>query len=93
MRKPAKSNIQEESFVLNMCLICLHLTQRVLAARFFVGFISGILFTVIIYHIKEPITQTKFRHDQSKFEYEKNQQLTDSTNVIKSSVWNNSWDG
>ncbi|CAF1519078.1 unnamed protein product, partial [Rotaria sordida] len=41
----------------------------------------------------KPIDKPKFRPDQSKFEYEKNQFLFEDINTSQSSIWNSSWDG
>ncbi|CAF0764597.1 unnamed protein product [Adineta steineri] len=80
-----------------MCVICAHLTQRILTLRFFAGVLTGIVFTIIFYHQKESIDKPKFRPDQSKFEYEKNQlpseQIDRSESSSSSSIWNSSWDG
>ena len=84
----------QKSLVSQMCVICLHLTQRFLTLRFLFGLFTGIFFTIIIYHRNEPVDkQPQFRADQSKFEYEKNQGLTDDVSVKSSSGWNSSWDG
>jgi len=55
-------------------------------------FFTGIILTLIICHNKEPIDKPKFRPDQSKFEYEKNQLPTEDIDLSKSSTWNSSWD-
>jgi len=84
MYAPSKNSMQFS----HMCVICLHLTQRFLTIRFFAGLFTGIIFTFIIYHKNEP----KFRPDQSKFEYEKNQLSFEDIDLSKSSTWNSSWD-
>jgi hypothetical protein len=89
----SKNSIQQQALVSQMCVICLHLTQRVLTRRFFAGVFTGIIFTIFIYHNKEPIDKPKFRPDQSKFEYEKNQLLSEQTDLSQTSVWNHTWDG
>ncbi|CAF1223179.1 unnamed protein product [Rotaria sp. Silwood1] len=93
MHTTSKNSIQQRPLFLQMCVICLHLTQRFLAVRFFVGLFTGIIFTIIIYHLHEPIDKQKFRPDQSKFEYEKNQLSFEDINTSQSSMWNSSWDG
>ncbi|CAF2654894.1 unnamed protein product [Rotaria sp. Silwood2] len=93
MHTTPKNSIQQRSLVSQMCVICLHLTQRFLAVRFFLGLFTGIIFTTIIYRLNEPIDKPKFRPDQSKFEYEKNQLSFEDINTSQSSVWNSSWDG
>jgi len=87
-----KNSTQQQSLVSQMCVICLHLTQRFLTRRFFAGLFTGIILTIIIYHRKEPIDKPKFRHDQSKFEYEKNQLSSDEIDLSKTPTWNHSWD-
>jgi hypothetical protein len=47
----------------------------------------------IIYRDNQSIDRPKFRHDQSKFEYEQNQLSPDDADLSKSSAWNKSWDG
>ncbi|CAF2050921.1 unnamed protein product [Rotaria magnacalcarata] len=93
MHTVSRNSIQQRSLISQMFLICLHLMQRLLVAKFFVGFFMGIIFTVIVYNLKEPIEKPRFRPDQSKFEYEKNQQTFDDSNPSKPSIWNSSWDG
>jgi hypothetical protein len=92
MYSTSKNSIQQQSLFSQMCIICLHLTQRFLTIRFFAGLFTGIIFTLIIYHGKEPNDKPKFRADQSKFEYEKNQVSSDDIDLSKTSAWNNSWD-
>ncbi len=92
MYSTSKNSIQQQSLVAQMCIICLHLTQRFLTRRFFAGVFTGIIFMIIIYRGQEPIDRPKFRHDQSKFEYEKNQLPSDDIDLSKTSIWNNSWD-
>ena len=87
-----RNNIQQQPFILQMCIICLHLAQRALTIKFFVGVFTGIVFMFVIYREHEPIDRPKFRHDQSKFEYEKNQ-LSDDVDLSKNSAWNKTWDG
>ncbi|CAF3058788.1 unnamed protein product [Rotaria socialis] len=93
MHTASRTSIQQRSLISQMFLICLHLIQRLLVAKFFVGLFMGIISTVIVYNLKEPIEKPRFRPDQSKFEYEKNQQTFDDSNPSKPSIWNSSWDG
>ncbi|CAF3789944.1 unnamed protein product [Rotaria socialis] len=93
MHTTSRTSIQQRSLISQMFLICLHLIQRLLVAKFFVGLFMGIISTVIVYNLKEPIEKPRFRPDQSKFEYEKNQQTFDDSNPSKPSIWNSSWDG
>jgi hypothetical protein len=92
MYTPPRNNIQQRSLVSQMCVICLHLSQRVLTIRFFAGLFTGIILTLILYPRNELSDKPKFRPDQSKFEYEKNQLPTEDIDISKSSVWNSSWD-
>lgn len=90
MYPTSKTSIQQPSLIAQMCVICLHLTQRFLTIRFFVGIVTGIVFMVIFFHGNDSTTnETKFRPDQSKFEYEKNQ-ISSKEQI--SSLWNSSWD-
>jgi len=76
-----------------MCVIWLRLMQRLLTIRFFAGLLVGIIFMLIFYRGSEPISERKFRHDQSKFEYEKNQAFFEEiSDPSKTSLWNSSWD-
>jgi hypothetical protein len=93
MYATSKNNSQYRILVSQMCVICLHLTQRFLTIRFFAGVLTGIILTIVFYHGKEPIDKPKFRPDQSKFEYEKNQLPSDNLELSKSPTWNSSWDG
>lgn len=93
MHPSSKNSIQQRTSASQLCIICLHLAQRFLSVRFFIGLFTGIIFTTIIHHLKEPLEQPKFRPDQSKFEYEKNQLPIEDINNSESSIWNNSWDG
>jgi hypothetical protein len=92
MYATSKNSIQQQSLISQICIICLHLTQRFMTIRFFAGLCTGIILTIIIYHGKEPIDKPKFRPDQSKFEYEKNQLLSEEIDLSKTPTWNNSWD-
>ncbi len=87
-----RNRIQQRLFVSQMCAICLHLIQRFFTRRFFAGFFTGMIFTIIFYHNKKVIDKPKFRSDQSKFEYEKNQLSSEDINSGPTSLWNNSWD-
>jgi hypothetical protein len=93
MYTPPRNNIQQRSLVSQMCVICLHLSQRVLTIRFFAGLFTGIILTLILYPRNELSDKPKFRPDQSKFEYEKNQLPSDNLELSKSPTWNSSWDG
>lgn len=88
----SKNSIQQQSLVSHVCVICLHLAQRFMTIRFFAGVLTGIIFTVIIYHGKEPNAKPKFRHDQSKFEYEKNDLPSEQIDLSKTPTWNHTWD-
>ncbi|CAM2720854.1 unnamed protein product [Rotaria socialis] len=76
-----------------LCFVQLAELKNISVAKFFVGLFMGIISTVIVYNLKEPIEKPRFRPDQSKFEYEKNQQTFDDSNPSKPSIWNSSWDG
>ncbi|CAF1555678.1 unnamed protein product [Adineta ricciae] len=95
MYATSKNTMPQRSLASQMCVICLHLTQRFLTLRFLFGLFTGIFFTIIIYHRNESVVdkQPHFRADQSKFEYEKNQLLPDDVSVKTSAGWNSSWDG
>ncbi|UJR15204.1 hypothetical protein I4U23_002163 [Adineta vaga] len=95
MYTTSKNSLQQKSLVSQMCVICLHLTQRFLTVRFFVGLLTGIFCTIIIYRRHEPVNKPHFRPDQSKFEYEKNRLPIDDFDIksSSSSSWNSSWDG
>jgi len=89
-----KNILHKKPLILHICVICLHLTQRILTMRFFAGVLLGSFFTIIVYHHQQPMdNKPKFRRDQSKFEYEKNQLPSDDIDTSKSSTWNSSWDG
>lgn len=92
MYATTKNSLQQKALFSQMCIICLHLTQRFLTIRFFAGLFTGILFTVIFYQGRAPSQTLKFRPDQSKFEYEKNQFASVDVDPSKASIWNNSWD-
>ena len=47
---------------------------------------------MIIYQGRETKDQPKFRPDQSKFEYEKNQLSVDDVDINQTSAWKSSWD-
>lgn len=92
MYATTKNSFQKKPLLSQMCIICLHLTQRFLTTRFFAGLFTGILFTVIFYHGKEPKEGLKFRADQSKFEYQGNQYASVDANLNEASIWNHTWD-
>ena len=93
MYATSKNAIQQPTLAAHMCIICLHLTQRFLTLRFLTGLLTGIVFTLILYHPKPAADKPAFRADQSKFEYEKNQSPSDDGDPRRSSAWNSSWDG
>ena len=92
MYATSKNSFQKKAFLSQMCIICLHLTQRFLTTRFFAGLFTGILFTVIFYQGKEPKEGLKFRPDQSKFEYQDNQYASADVHLSEASIWNHTWD-
>lgn len=93
MYAASRNSIQQQSLISHVRVICLHLTQRFMTLKFFSGVLTGIFFTILIYHGKEPNhNQPKFRPDQSKFEYEKNELSSDEADLSKASAWNHTWD-
>lgn len=86
MRSVSKSNINQELIVVRLYKMFLRLLQRIFARKFFIGYCTGIIFTVMIYHMRQP-------PENLKFEYESNLNFIQQDGVDSSLLWNQSWDG